>query len=365
MAPIFTGSKFGFGRSADAAVPTVFSATGGDISNGLAPGNGYKYHTFSTSGSFIVASGAKSCEILIVGGGGCGDFCSGGGGGGGVAYIPGLSLSAGTYSITVGTGAVNADNIPRAPQPNGGNSTMVLPVGTVTGLGGGSPGDYNPGNGYPMPSTGGSGGSGAGGGTVAPAYPPDAPYPAPWYTGHPATQPSQPTFGGAVTNHGFGGGTGGPNSGSPPNPLFLTGGGGGGSGAAGEAAGPTSAPGHGGRGGDGQPFPQFSYPLVFPVPIAAALGPYSPNETHYAGGGGGGLHRAGGGSTGLPSASGGRGGYGGGGHGTNGPEFFAGGPPTNINGADYLGGGAGCTGSAAPTASISGGKGIVIIRYLV
>ena len=28
-----------------------FSATGGDISNGLEPGNGYKYHTFGTDGN--------------------------------------------------------------------------------------------------------------------------------------------------------------------------------------------------------------------------------------------------------------------------------------------------------------------------
>ena len=199
-----------------------------------------------------------------------------------------LQLLLEAYAVTVGTGADNSNNVPRAPQPNGGDSSIVLPVGTVTGKGGGTPGDYNPGNSFPMPSNGGSGGNGGGGGTIAPAYPPDAPYPAPWSNPHPATQPSQPTYGGVVTNYGNAGGQGGPNSGSPPNNNFLSGGGGGGAGAAGESAGPGSGPGHAGRGGDGQPFPQFAYPLVFPGPDASSLGPYSPTTSHYGGGGGGG-----------------------------------------------------------------------------
>ena len=48
MAPLFTGLKLGFGRSAEDA---GFSATGGNIADALAPGNGYKYHTFGTPGS--------------------------------------------------------------------------------------------------------------------------------------------------------------------------------------------------------------------------------------------------------------------------------------------------------------------------
>ena len=344
-------------------VAEVFSASGGDKVNAVEPGNGYTYHTFSTPGTFAVTSGSGNVELLIVGGGGAADFASGGGGGGGIAYVPSIPLSAGNYTVTVGTGADNSDNVPRAPQPNGGDSSVVLPIGTVTGLGGGTPGDYNPGNSYPMPSTGGSGGSGGGGGTLAPAYPPDSPYPAPWSNPHSATQPSQPTFDGVVIHYGNAGGQGGPNSGSPPNPNFLSGGGGGGAGGAGESAGPGSAPGHGGRGGDGQPFPQFAYPLAFPGPDATSLNPYSPTNDHYGGGGGGGLHKAGGGPTGLPSASGGKGGLGGGGNGENGPENFAGGPDANTRGKDLLGGGSGSVGGNQPTATLSGGDGIVIIRY--
>ena len=120
------------------------------------------------------------------------------------------------------------------------------------------------------------------------------------------------------------------------------GGGGGGAGAAGESAGPGSGPGHAGRGGDGQPFPQFAYPLVFPGPDASSLGPYSPTTSHYGGGGGGGLHKAGGGATGVPSGSGGKGGYGGGGNGQNGPENFAGNPDATMLGINMLGGGGWC-----------------------
>ena len=340
-----------------------FSASGGNKNDAATPGNGYKYHTFSTPGTFTVSSGSAAIECLIVGGGGASDFCSGGGGGGGIAHVNTVTVTTGAYAVTVGTGADNANNSPRAPQPNGGDSSIVLPVGTVTGKGGGTPGDYNPGNSFPMPSTGGSGGNGGGGGTLAPAYPPDAPYPAPWSNPHPATQPSQPTFGGVVTNYGNAGGQGGPNSGSPPNNNFLSGGGGGGAGAAGESAGPGSGPGHAGRGGDGQPFPQFAYPLVFPGPDASSLGPYSPSTSHYGGGGGGGLHKAGGGATGVPSGSGGKGGYGGGGNGQNGPENFAGNPDATMLGVNMLGGGSGAVGGPSPTAALSGGDGIVIIRY--
>ena len=364
--PVFTGLKFGFGSGGGGGAPAgPFSASGGNKNDGATPGNGYAYHTFSTSGSFVVSGGeSKNVECLIVGGGGAADFCSGGGGGGGIAYIPSIPLSAGTYAVTVGTGADNANNQPRAPQPNGGDSSIVLPVGTVTGKGGGTPGDYNPGNSYPMPSIGGGGGSGGGGGTNAPQYPPDAPYPSAWNQGHPATQPSQPTYGGVVVNYGEPGGNGGP-GGPSPNNNFLTGGGGGGAGSAGESAGPSSAPGYAGKGGDGQPFPQFAYPLVFPGPDASDLGPYSPNNSHYGGGGGGGLHKAGGGSTGVPSASGGKGGHGGGGNGENGPENFAGNPNALTLGKDMLGGGSGAVGGNQSAANMSGGDGIVIIRYQV
>ncbi len=362
--PFFTGitrgiGGFGFGKAAGGGGVASLSASGGNKANAVAPGNGYKYHTFSTPGTFTVASESGAIECLIVGGGGAADFCSGGGGGGGIAHVTAVTVTPGDYAVTVGTGADNLDATPFGPQPNGGDSSIVLPVGTVTGYGGGSSGEYNPGNSFPIPSVNGAGGSGSGGGTVAPAYPPDAPYPAPWYNPHAATQPGKPTFGGVVTNYGVAGGRGGPNTGSPPSPVHLSGGGGGGAGGQGQDAGP-NGPTYAGNGGVGQPFPQFAYPLAFPGPDASSLGPHSPDNTHYAGGGGGGLHKAGGGSTGVPNTSGGLGGYGGGGQGDNGPTNTG-----YCDGVNMLGGGAGAAGGATPTADINGGDGIVIIRYPV
>ena len=72
MAPIFTGNKFGFGRGAAAAAPTPFSATGGN-QNGITPGNGYTYHTFTSPGTLICAGDEnKLCELFLVGAGGRG-----------------------------------------------------------------------------------------------------------------------------------------------------------------------------------------------------------------------------------------------------------------------------------------------------
>ena len=324
----------------------------------------HNYHTFSTPGNFTVTSGSGAIECLIVGGGGAADFCSGGGGGGGIAYVATVTVTSGAYAVTVGTGADNSNNQPRAPQPNGGDSSLVIPVGTVIGYGGGSSGDYNPGNSYPLPSTNGAGGCGSGGGTVAPAYPPDAPYPAPWYNPNAATQPGKPTFGGTVTNYGVAGGRGGPNTGSPPNPLHLSGGGGGGAGGQGQDAGP-NGPTYAGNGGVGQPFPQFAYDLAFPNPVASSLGDHSPNYSHYGGGGGGGLHRAGGGSAQAHLIH-----Y----RWRNWWRMVVVDKvimdqlirKLGTNGRDMLGGGAGAAGGGtAILADISGGDGIVIIRYAV
>ena len=74
-----TGLGFGGGS-------TPFEASGGQ-QNGIAPGNGYKYHTFYNPGpgTFTVTQGTRECHVMVLGGGGAG----GGGpsaadGGGGV-----------------------------------------------------------------------------------------------------------------------------------------------------------------------------------------------------------------------------------------------------------------------------------------
>ena len=94
------------------SVSTPFSASGGNAASELEPGNGYAYHTFTSSGSFVVASGTASADIVVVGGGGGGGSNNNGGtdggaggGAGGVAKVAAYPLTGGTtYNITVGGG---------------------------------------------------------------------------------------------------------------------------------------------------------------------------------------------------------------------------------------------------------------------
>ena len=76
------------------------------------PGDGYKYHAFTTTGSsqsFTISSVGflASIELLVVagGGGGGGSHASGGGGGaGGVLWQPQWFPEVGTYTVKVGAG---------------------------------------------------------------------------------------------------------------------------------------------------------------------------------------------------------------------------------------------------------------------
>ena len=342
MAPLFTGLRLGFGRSAAEVASGPFSATGGNIADTLAPGNGYKYHTFGTPGSLVATGVPKAVEILVVAGGGGGspNVASGGAGSGGVVYATSYILSQGTYPVTVGGGGP-------AGTP-GSDSVFAL----LTAKGGGSSGQFS----SPTNST--SGGSGAGGLPDDPAWP-GAANPAPFYSGKSATQPSQthPGAPGTIVNYGNSGGTGG---GYSPN-GFIAGGGGGAGGAGG---GPNAYPTNPGNtlGGPGQAFPGFEYPLCFPSPYLPGLpSPGNPiagtttpgTSNHYGGGGGGGRHLAGGNSSQGGDTSGGQGGGGRGGDG---------GSTTPQAGVNYLGGGAGD--GNGYVAGTSGGNGVVIIRYL-
>ena len=83
-------------------------ASGGNAANGIEPGNGYKYHTFTSSGSINFTTGGE-IEVLIVaaGGGGAdsGSCCVGHGGGGAGGILHGVyTISSGTYPVTVGQG---------------------------------------------------------------------------------------------------------------------------------------------------------------------------------------------------------------------------------------------------------------------
>jgi len=299
------GYKFGStGLEAVSPVPPAVVASGGNV-NGLAPGNGYKYHTFTSPGTFTV-TGSKTMEVLMVAGGGTGGSDGagggcGGGGGGGLLFGP-LNLTAGPYPIIVGATTADAEG-------TNGNETTAFGATAVGGGHGGLAGGNNS-------ESGGSGGGGCAG--------------SPGYAGSPGTQAPQPLPYGTLTGYGNQGGTG------TSNPDRF-GGGGGGAGAVG-GSGPPSSDAHGGV---GRQYPTFTGPLIG-VPALNPLNGY------YAGGGGGGRSNAG-----NPDGSGGTGSNG------TGPEATDG--FTNSGGG---GGGA----SKYPNPGSYGGtgaSGIVCVRYQV
>ena len=306
-----------------------FEATGGTE---YIPGNGYKYHKFTSSGSLVVsAPEAVNIDVLVVaGGGGGGSYYGGGGGAGGVAHAESMPIGSGTYPVNIGSGGNPVTGPPHqylgAPGSNSYFGTPGQPIGgqpdyiLAKGGGGGGKGTSDGG------LDGGSGG-GSGGGDPGPVSDGAAT--------QPGTNPSP-----FVTDYGNQGGFSTPTGGYAPA-------GGGGAGAAGGNI-DGDIPGAG-NGGTGRAFPTFAYPLIGMSP----LNPRSPTNSHYAGGGGGGMY-----STSVSGRSG-AGGHGGGGAGAGSPSPFP------ENGVDTLGAGGGGRHPAAIDNGGDGGDGIVIVRYVI
>ena len=215
------GGSLGFGKSGGAGGGMTATSTGtiATPSTGLKPGNGYVYHTFTGPGTLSVSAQGEA-EVMVIGGGGgaAGHAASGGGGAGGVAYNPRLSMTAGSYTITVGAGGAVGPNHSTSYQ--GENSSLVGGGYTITGLGGGRSGRYSSGD------AGGSGGGAAG-------------YPVPNVSAGAGNQSwqSQPS---GTLNFGNVGGV-------RYSPGNHAGSGGGGAGSAGENS---PGPSQGGRGGE-------------------------------------------------------------------------------------------------------------------
>lgn len=125
------------------AIVQPFSATGGTITDS----GGYRYHTFNASGNFVVSSGSKTVETLVVAGGGGGagpylktDFglyfnIGGSGGAAGSFNTSSFSAVSGTYVVTVGAGGA-ADQYYGVA---GGTSSIVRasPSVSISATGGG------------------------------------------------------------------------------------------------------------------------------------------------------------------------------------------------------------------------------------
>lgn len=228
---------------------TQTAATGGDS---VVVSNGYKIHTFTTTGmsSFVVTSAGYVDVLVVAGGGGGNNDRAGGGGAGGLIYTTSYPVVAGTYSVMVGAGG-NGGTASAVPT-QGGSSTF----GYLVAIGGGVGAGVNSGV---VISVGGLGGSGGGSG----------------YTSAGSTP------GPCVAGQGYPGGTV-----YWSAPTYNSGGGGGAGGAGGNASSAS-----GGNGGVG---------------LSIAI---SGTPTYYAGGGGG-SQSFGGGSLGTSSGSGGLGGGG-------------------------------------------------------
>lgn len=282
--------------------------TGGTIT----VANGYRVHTFNSSGSFSVPSGLSvTADILVVAGGGgaagtyrdgSGGVGGGGGGAGGMLTLATQAITSGSYTVTVGAGGgggpYSAGSSGTGDGSNGGNSQFGSLTAAIGGGAGGARFGQNNGTGY----SGGSGGASSG------------------------------DTGGAGGSGTAGQGNAGDQS---VGGTRSSGGGGGAGGAAPQHANP-----HGGAGGVGAP---NSYQTGSPQ--------------YYAGGGGGGGTTAGG------NGNGGAGGSGGGG---NGGAYN--GTTTPQSGAANTGGGggtwgAGTTPTSQPSVSGAGGSGVVIVRY--
>jgi hypothetical protein len=302
MAPIFTGGKFGFGRSAAPTGAIRFTVTGGTITTS----GDFTIHTFTSPGSFEVTGvESRDCHYMIIGGGGSGSFA--GGGAGGALIGKGFTISPGSYTVDVGDG------------------------GTGTSSGAGNPGQnsnfYLNGSSFPSPTylrgVGGGGGAadganGANGGSGGGAF----------------STSGTPRSGGTGTP---GQGTdGGPATSGPGSPYNNAASGGGGSRSAGGMSYTShvqygTMAGHGGQG--------FKYAITGSV-------------QGYASGGGGSSANNDSGVSQLGYAP----GYGGGTPGQLPPASSSTNATANTGGG---GGGRGGSGNSA-----SGGSGVVVIKYL-
>ena len=150
-------------------------ATGGTITTTPS----VKYHTFTSSGSFVVTTGTTTVYYLVVGGGGGGGDRHGGGGGAGGVVSGSFTAIVGTYTVTVGAGGYHGATTeggqtqygtPAGAGSKGGNSS-ISSVATAYGGGGGGTYDGNPSD-TPLGSGGGGGGNSfAGvGGTAGQGY---------------------------------------------------------------------------------------------------------------------------------------------------------------------------------------------------
>ena len=136
---VYTGNEAGWKTIADTdANQNLITATGGSVTTI----GGYKVHTFTSSGTFVISEGEGDVQYLVVAGGGAGskahttNTCGGGGAGGGAdasnGRPGGSGAGGGRDPSSGGTGSQYGPTSPLNPGPAPGQGN---PGGT------GSPGD--------------------------------------------------------------------------------------------------------------------------------------------------------------------------------------------------------------------------------
>ena len=132
---------------------SYFSASGGTVTTSGA----YKYHRFTTNGTFSITA-SRTVEYLVVGGGGGGGTDAGGGGGAGQVLVGSVVFTDGTYTVTIGLGGVGGAGAGQASTSGWGKDGGSTSLGPYTAIGGGGGGNYY----YPNGRSGASGGGGGG-----------------------------------------------------------------------------------------------------------------------------------------------------------------------------------------------------------
>lgn len=137
----------------------AFQAIGGTITES----GGYRYHAFTSSGTFQVLAGTKTVEALIVAGGGgggsTGGIQAGGGGGAGGYQATTKAVNVGeTYSVIIGSGG-SLGTSGTSWDGTDGTSSSVFGITSIGGGGGGGQQDRS------GRSGGSGGGRSSGGGT--------------------------------------------------------------------------------------------------------------------------------------------------------------------------------------------------------
>ena len=300
-------------------IPAGIVATGGTVTTA----GDFKYHVFTSSGTFTISNSGTVSYLIVGGGGGGGDRHGAGGGAGGVLSST-WAATPGSYTITVGLGglrgATSEGGQTQSGTPSGagskGGDSSISSVATAYGGGGGGTLDGNP-----TDTLIGSGGGGGGGSLAGKA---------------------------GTAGQGFAGGSG-------NNP-----GGGGGGGAGGAGVNADTATGGIGTSAYSTQLLAVGYGTSFATSWVLGTSTYQTAPSSYLQSpivGGVAYIAGGGGGNGGGASPGGAGGAGGGGRGDWDDTYLTGGTANT-------GGGGGATRSASTTTvGRDGGSGLVLLWY--